>query len=708
MIPKSGLSNRRSARHAAPLERHARSMLVAIVEHSDDAIVSTRLDGIVTSWNRGAELVYGYTAEEMVGVNISVVYPQELMSTFGMTLAAIARGESRPAAETRRRRKDGTVIDVEVRLSPIRDRARRVVGASAVIRDITERKQVEQQLRQSRDLLERTQALGHIGCWSLSWGEQDVLYWTPEMYRIFGLPEGPITPSQIDEMVHPDDRAKAMDISTSSYFEGRRNEFEMRVVRPDGEIRWVNSITEPSLDSDGVPNGLIGLMQDVTDRKAAEARLSYDALHDPLTGLPNRVLLLDRVARALTRAERNGTKVAVLSVELDRFRILNDTLGDEEANRLLQLTAERLTTIAGATDTVARFGPEEFVLVFDGFSDPSYGMDRANDVLDAFSERFVLSSGEAFVTASVGVTVGGPAAAADNVVRDAGLARDRAKQLGGSRVEQYQKILRHQARHRMETESGLRRALLNHELTLWYQPIFSLAENRFVGVEALIRWNHPERGLVLPGEFIGVAEDVGLIIPIGGWVLETACEQLRTWRQSVPGCADWTMSVNVAAPQFMEEGFHDLVLSAVDGAGLAPTDLNLELTESTIMMVEVSGHVVQRLRDTGVRIVIDDFGTGYSSLSYLKRLQVDELKIDRSFIEGLGNADYDSAIVSGITGIARSLGLTVTAEGVETEAQLTEVRRHGCDLAQGYYLARPSDPDACLALLQSGPVPAPT
>jgi diguanylate cyclase (GGDEF)-like protein len=480
----------------------------------------------------------------------------------------------------------------------------------------------------------------------------------------------------------------------------------MRIVRPDGEIRWLNAIAEPSLSADGVPTGLIGLMQDVTDRKEAEARLTYDALHDPLTGLPNRVLLLDRVARALTRAARNGTKVAVLSVELDRFRILNDTLGDQEADRLLQLGSERLTTIAGATDTVARFGPEEFVLVFDGFSDPSYGMDRANDVLEAFSERFVLPSGEAFVTASIGVTVGGPAAAADNVVRDAGLARDRAKQLGGNRVEQYQKILRHQARHRMETETGLRRALVNDEFVLRYQPIFSMAENRFMGVEALIRWNHPERGLVMPGEFIGVAEDVGLIVPIGSWVLETACQQLRAWRDAVPGCAEWTMSVNVSAPQFMEEGFHDLVLSAVEGAGLAPSDLNLELTESTIMMVEVSGEVVQRLRDSGVRIVIDDFGTGYSSLSYLKRLRVDELKIDRSFIEGLGNADYDSAIVSGITGIARSLGLTVTAEGVETEAQLAEVRRHGCDLAQGYHLARPSDPDVCLALLQSGPLPA--
>jgi PAS domain S-box-containing protein/diguanylate cyclase (GGDEF)-like protein len=702
MTPRFGLSTRRPVGHVAPQERHARSMLAAIVESSGDAIISTRLDGTVTSWNQGAEQVYGFTSEEIIGLNVSIVYPPDLIANFSESLAAVGRGESVPPLETVRRRKDGSLIDVEVRVSPIYDRGSRVVGASAVIRDITERKVAETRLRESRDLLERTQALGHIGCWSATWGETDDLYWTPEMYRIFGLEEGPITEHQIIELVHPDDRVLATEASARSYVEGRRHEFEMRIVRPDGELRWLYAVAEPSSNSDGVATGLIGLMQDVTERKEAEARLSYDALHDPLTGLPNQVLLLDRVARALTRARRSGTKVAVLSVELDRFGVLNDTLGDQEGNRLLQLGAERLTALVGATDTVARFGPEEFVLVCEGFSDASYGMDRANDVLDAFSERFILPSGEAFVTVSIGVTVGGPAASADTIVRDAGLARDRAKQLGGNRVEQYQKLLRHQARHRMETETGLRRALVNDELMLQYQPIVSLAENRFVGVEALIRWAHPERGLVPPGEFIGVAEDVGLIVPIGSWVLETACRQLRSWREAGVGGADWTMSVNVSAAQFMEEGFPDLVLSAVDRAGLAPSDLNLELTESTIMMVEVSGQVVQRLRDAGVRIVIDDFGTGYSSLSYLKLLRVDELKIDRSFIEGLGNAEYDSAIVSGITGIARSLGLTVTAEGVETEAQLAEVRRHGCDNAQGYHLGRPVDPDACLALLRAG------
>jgi diguanylate cyclase (GGDEF)-like protein/PAS domain S-box-containing protein len=678
--------------------------LSAIDEGSGDAIVATQLDGTIIAWNRGAEELYGYAAEEMIGKQISLIYPEVEVARVRENMVRVQRGQPNHVVPGLRWRADGELVEVEVRFSPIFDQAGVVVGTSSIARAVDELHRRERDLRESREFLQRAQEIGQFGSWRTQFGGQSLMTWTAEAYRIAGIEPGTMLRNDdFVALVHPDDRLLLAKTLAGVEAKGARAELELRVGDREGSFRWLYLAADAQFSSDGTAVGIIGVVRDITHRKEAELRLAFDALHDPLTGLPNRSLFLDRVSLAVARTQRNGSHVAVLCLDIDQFTLFNDEWGPESGDELLRAVADRVRTMIRATDTVTRFGADEFGLVCENISSAATAAERAQRILRAIAEPFALAGGEARVKASIGIAMSGPGAGPEALVRDAQLAMRQAKEKGRNRFELYDLALRQQVQERAAFESALRRSLESGELFLEFQPIVSLTERRYIGAEALVRWRHAERGVVQPNEFIPAAEQSGLIVPLGRLVLESACRQLRDWRAAAPGHAEWTMSVNVAALQLRAPDFPDVVERSLDDAGLEASALCLELTESVLIEDGVVVDVIGRIRQLGVRVAIDDFGTKYSSLSYLTRLSIDELKIDQSFVEGLVGDDSKRAIVSAILAIGQSLGMPVTAEGVETEGQLAELRGLGCQRIQGFYFSRPLSAEHCLAVLRGTP-----
>ena len=425
------------------------------------------------------------------------------------------------------------------------------------------------------------------------------------------------------------------------------------------------------------------------DRVEAEEEVRHRALHDPLTGLPNRVLFVDRLDQALAHCKRDGKQVGVLFCDLDQFKLVNDSLGHEAGDELLSAVAPRLTEILRPGDTVARFGGDEFgILVPD--ADSIRDVTRvAERVAGTLASPFVLRGREHYVTASVGIAIGRDEAS-EALIRDADLAMYRAKDRGRGHYEIFDQLMRARAVDHLRTENDLRRALERDELRVYYQPMVSLATGRVSGFEALVRWQHPERGLLPPAEFIPLAEESGLIVEIGDRVLEVACRQAATWQSASPDAPPVGISVNISARQLADRAFPERVRSVLHASDLQPMCLSLEVTE-TMLIDEHDGpdEGFRSLKALGVGVVLDDFGTGFSSLGYLRRFPFDLLKIDRTFVDQIGSDSSNAAIVTAVTGIAEALGVSVVAEGVETEGQLETVTALGCHYAQGYLFARP-------------------
>ena len=442
----------------------------------------------------------------------------------------------------------------------------------------------------------------------------------------------------------------------------------------------------------------------ITDGYSADelSEFAHRALHDSLTGLPNRTLLDDRLCQALARTERAESAVVVVFLDLDHFKLINDTQGHAAGDDLLKALAERLQDAVRPCDTVARFGGDEFVVVCEGVDDPAEATHMADRLRRAIETPLCLRGEEVFVSASLGVAMGRSGSTPETLLRDADAAMYQAKLNGRARTEMFDEAIRERNELRRETEVALRRAVERSEFELVYQPIVSLEEGWIVGAEALVRWQHPERGLIMPADFIALAEETGHIVPIGAWVLDEACRQLKEWRAAIPH-VPLSMAVNVSARQ-LRGGMLDCVRHTTERHGVDPSSLVLEITEG-MLMEDVTRCVaaLDELRGTGVRLAIDDFGVGYSSLSYLKRFPIDILKVDRTFIDGLGTDPHDSAIVSAIVGMARALKVSLVAEGVETQQQLYALRHLGCQLAQGYLFAKPLTPEAFLAVLGEGP-----
>ena len=475
---------------------------------------------------------------------------------------------------------------------------------------------------------------------------------------------------------------------------------------PDGPygVLSAHSVRHRSFDAhdltfvEALANTLAGALR----QRRAEERLTHQALHDPLTGLPNRALVADRLDHALARAARSGDHTAVLLVDLDNFKAVNDSLGHGAGDELLVAVAERFRGCIRPGDTVARLGGDEFVILLEETFELE-ALAVAERVLDALRQPLVLADRPVVVGASVGVATSRQAGGSDALVRNADLAMYAAKGAGKGRVEVFHAGMHEAVLARLELEADLRAALPGAleggQFRLLYQPKVSLDTKQVTGVEALVRWEHPERGTVSPLEFIPLAEETGLIVPIGAWVLEEACRQGARWRQARPDSPAFVVSVNVSARQF-GPGLVETVRAALASTGFDARALCLEVTESVVMAdVEASVAILRALKGLGVRISLDDFGTGYSSLTYLKQFPLDELKVDKSFVDGLGTDAQDGAIVAAIMGMAHALDLSVVGEGVESPAQLAALRALGCESAQGFYFARPRPPDDIESLL---------
>jgi diguanylate cyclase (GGDEF)-like protein/PAS domain S-box-containing protein len=449
---------------------------------------------------------------------------------------------------------------------------------------------------------------------------------------------------------------------------------------------------------------LANVLADALERQAIEDAIRDRAVHDPLTGLPNRVLFVDRLEHALSRLGRRGSLCAILFLDLDQFKLVNDSLGHHVGDELLAAAAPRLKQALRSSDTVARFGGDEFGVLLEDIDSEQDAIDTAERIAAIFTRPFVLAGSEHFVTTSTGIALARGGERADELIRDADAAMYRAKDRGRARYEVFDEGMRGRAIERLRVENDLRRALDRGELRLEYQPVVSLKNFAIVGVEALLRWRHPERGEIPPGEFIPIAEENGLIEPIGRWVLEQACRQGAEWYRARPDTAPITISVNLSAVQVVRRSLPDVVAEALRSSGLDPACLSLEITETVMVRdAEGLGEVLQSLKALGVRLVLDDFGTGYSSLSYLTRLPLDVLKVDRSFVDGLGSEPRDTAITETIIAMSRALSLDVVAEGVETSEHVRELSRLGCGLAQGFHFSCAVPPELITHALEHGP-----
>jgi diguanylate cyclase (GGDEF)-like protein len=428
---------------------------------------------------------------------------------------------------------------------------------------------------------------------------------------------------------------------------------------------------------------------------------AHQALHDPLTGLPNRSLLDDRVRQAVNRSERSEGYIAVAFLDIDHFKLINDTQGHAEGDALLRAVADRILGAVRPGDTVARFGGDEFVVVCEGVADAAEATQVGDRLREVLEPPFVLRGEEFYVSASIGVALGSSGDTAEGLLRDADAAMYHAKMEGRARTELFDEEIRVRAERRRSTEKALRHALEESQFELLYQPIVSLEAGWVVGAEALVRWHHPAKGVIMPNDFISVAEETGLILPLGEWVIDEACRQLREWRSQVPHVPLF-MSINVSARQ-LRNRITDVVSEAARRHDVEMSELVLEITEGTLVDDTLrSVEVLEELKSAGLKIAIDDFGTGYSTFGYLKRVPIDVIKIDQTFICGLGSNAKDSAIVSAIAAIARALKVSVVAEGVETADQLCALRRLTCQQAQGYHFARPISPDDFAELIGSG------
>jgi diguanylate cyclase (GGDEF)-like protein/PAS domain S-box-containing protein len=469
---------------------------------------------------------------------------------------------------------------------------------------------------------------------------------------------------------------------------------EFVTARKDGAAVPV-VVTVDRLDAPEIGfSGLVGAGIDNSERRALQMTLAHQALHDPLTGLPNRALFLDRLDQALARLHRSDGAIAVLFLDLDRFKLVNDTCGHQAGDEVLRAVAALFEGVLRPMDTVARLGGDEFAVCCEQLADPSEAVRLAERLTAAVSQPFQVQGREFYVTPSIGIVigVGGSGETAHTLLRDADAAMYHAKERGRGRIEIFDRGMRLDVLRRAEVASQLRHALERDELALHYQPVVRLGDGGLAGFEALLRWIHPERGVLLPGDFMDVAEDTNLIVPVGAWVLDEAARQLASWRDDLPE-HPITISVNLSARQIADPDLVPTVREALARHQLEPSRLCLEITESTLMEdAAVSVATLRELKALGVQLAIDDFGTGYSSLAYLKRFPVDFLKIDRSFVSGLEQETEDAVIVKAVVELGRALGLAVVAEGVETDAQLAELERIGCELAQGYRWSLPCPP----------------
>lgn len=568
---------------------------------------------------------------------------------------------------------------------------------------------VNQRLKASEERLEGILNTLDDIIWSASLEPFQILYLNPAAFNIYQRPvEDFLLNSNLwFEAIHPDDRTEVL-ASVRTITNCGNLDIEYRIRRPDGETRWIRNRSQLVIAEDAISIRIEGIVSDITERRRAEQQLIHDALHDALTQLPNRTLFVERVERALQRQKRDADyQFAVLFIDLNRFKVVNDSLGHIAGDRLLVEVAHRLLYCIRAEDTVARLGGDEFTLLLDEIKSTADTITYVKRIQAELEQPITLQGNTVFTDASIGIVIADENySSASDLLRDADIAMYRAKATSKSGYELFNQAMYAQTMRRLQLENMLRVGIQQKEFQLHYQPIVALDVERLLGFEALVRWHHPQEGMIRPDEFINIAEETGLIVQLGDWILQEACHQILRWQQKYERHRHLKINVNVASQQIREAKLMATLDQILQDSKLPGQYLRLEITEGTLMQqTEETVAILQQIRQRGVQISIDDFGTGYSSLSYLSRFPIDNLKIDRSFVRQM-HLDLDSfEIVRAIIALAHTLGMDVTAEGIELTEQLDQLRSLECELGQGYFFSRPLDASAAEALLETWPNP---
>jgi diguanylate cyclase (GGDEF)-like protein/PAS domain S-box-containing protein len=686
----------RGRAEAAFLESEERFRI--LVEGVQDyAIFMLDPHGTVVSWNVGAERIKGYKANEIIGQSFSRFYPQEdIDQGKPEEELQIAAASGRSEAECCRVRKDGSRFWANVVITAVRHWSGSLLGFSEISRDLSESKGSEAKYRglleAAPDAMVVVNQGGEIVLLNVQ-AEKQFGYRRDELLgqKVKSIiPEGFAERLVADALRSPAD-ALAQQIGTGIELSGRRK---------DGSEFPIEIMLSPVQTIDGML--VTAAIRDVSVVRAMSLQMVYAAQHDSLTDLPNRMLLNDRLSQAIALASRYKRNVAVLFLDVDGFKHINDSLGHSIGDQLLQSIAKRLAGCIRGSDTVSRQGGDEFVVLLSEVEQADDVATTARRMLQAVAETQSVGQHELHVTASIGVSVfPDDGLDPETLVKNADTAMYQAKEHGRQSYQFFKPDMNVRAVERQSIEESLRRALERREFSLHYQPKVNLRTGVITGAEALLRWTHPTQGPISPARFIPIAEDSGLILPIGNWVLREACQQARAWLDA--GLPMGTIAANVSAMEFRKEGFLEGVFEILTETGLEPSALELEITEGVLMKrVGSTESILRTLRARGVQLAVDDFGTGYSSLSYLRKFPVDALKIDQSFVRQISTVPDETAIVAAVIGIGRSLKLRVVAEGVETPEQLTFLRAHHCDEAQGYYFSRPVPPEQFARLLEIG------
>ena len=601
--------------------------------------------------------------------------------------------------EIRFKAADGRITWVYAQAVIMEDFDNQHLGYMGSITDISERKVAEQALRQSEEEYRRIVETTQEGVWVIDDKNITTLV-NNRMAQMLGYSRDEMVGMSLFDFM--DEEGKAI---TSSNVERRRagiaEQHEFKFLSKDGAEVWTQVATDPYFDGAGNYTGALAMVTDITERKANEARIEYLAHHDSLTGLPNRVLLRDRVIHAIADAEREQTKVAIMFLDLDHFKLVNDSLGHLMGDKLLLAVSERLRRCMRESDTVCRLGGDEFVVLVPHVHDAFPLESLPEKILSRLAESFEIDAHVLNTSFSIGISLyPNDGRDFETLLSKADTALYHAKQSGRNMYRFFTHAMNVQVMERLALENGLRQALKNGDLKLYYQPQCNLLTGKIIGAEALLRWPNPQRGFVSPKQIIPIAEDSGLILDIGEWVMRKACEQAQAWQAS--GVDEISVAVNLSGLQFKRGNLVEVVNRVIRQSGIRPDRLELEITES-ILIHESEGVVetVHRLKALGVRLSMDDFGTGYSSLGYLKRFALDKLKIDQSFINGLPSDPHSVAIVRAIIQMCRSLHLKTVAEGVENDGQYAVLSNYGCDAVQGYYVSRPLPSNEFLDLLKN-------
>jgi diguanylate cyclase (GGDEF)-like protein/PAS domain S-box-containing protein len=634
------------------------------------------------AWNAAMEALTGLAAGDVLGEPAIGVASALAGPAPHSTLQAVIDGAVMDVGDVATAGRDARRI--AVRWSPQRAPGGEVAGAVAVAHDVTELRRAEEQAM-------RLAAIPRESPGPVLECDRDgnVVYANPATRHILAEIGATLEQGFLPRNHHH--------LVAAALAHGQ----PMRTVEVEVDDRVFSWTYHPHPDM-----GVVHLFaDDITARRAVEDQLRHDALHDMLTGLPNRHLFMERLARAvLQEKRRDGYLFAVLFLDLDRFKVVNDSLGHAVGDELLVAVAGRLRNALRETDTVSRFGGDEFAVLLDDIGAVEDAVRTADRIQASLTAPVSLSGYEVFTSASIGIALSSTAyGRPDHLLRNADMAMYRAKAAGTGRHELFDRAMHAVALTRLQMETDLRKGLERGEFSLHYQPIVSLRTGRIAGTEALLRWNHPERGWISPLDFVPIAEDTGLILQVGRRVIAEACRQLREWQARTAAAEGLSVSVNLSVRQFSQADLVEQVRDAIARSGIAPGLLRLEVTESVVVEnVDAAAATLGRLRGLGARVFLDDFGTGYSSLSSLHRLPIDALKVDRSFVTRIGDGGGER-MVRTVATIARNLDLAVIVEGIETEEQLRLVRSLGCEYAQGFFFSPPLEPDALLALLESGP-----